>query len=126
MKTTTKPIADSSTRLRAVKLYLKKKYLQHEMAEIFGVAVSTFQRWLYRYRSEGSTQLKKRGHRKAVFHGKSLSQLDKRVKKNSDATLAELREMSGQSCSLMSVSRALQRLGYSVKKNAIGSRTKSP
>jgi len=54
-----------------------------------------------------------------------LKRLERYLQKYPDATLEELREKTGKKCSLMAVHRAIIRLGYSYKKNAVGQRTKS-
>lgn len=111
-------IATSDTRERAIEAYRKGKGTQDEIAAHYGVALRTFQRWLERYHLNGDTSPHPRGHRKAVFHGKLLDDLDELVQKHPDATLEQLREMSGLECSIMAVQRGLDRLGYSFKKNA--------
>jgi transposase len=119
-------IATSDIRQRALAAYEGGKGTQEDVAAWFGVSTRTFQRWWERYRRTGSTAPKKRGHRKAVYLGKDLERLDRTVKKHPDATLEELRALTGKVCSIMAVQRAVIRLGYSVKKNAVGQRTKSP
>jgi transposase len=77
--------------------------------------------WIYkllRQRRELGTlapQYHLRG-RKAVFQGKSLKRLKALVDEQPDRTLEELRDLSGQSCSIMAVARALDRLGGRYKK----------
>ncbi len=84
----------------------------------------TLQRWFKHYERTGSTHPKTRGHREAVYSGKELKRLDRVIGKHPDATLEELRALTGKSCSIMAVQRAVVRLGYSLKKNALGQRTK--
>jgi transposase len=105
--------------------YFAGKGTQEEIAKLYGISTRTFQRWRDRYRLDGSTAPEKRGHRRAAFAGAELQRLDELIEKHPDATLEELRDMSGKSCSIMSVQRAVVRLGYSLKKNAVGQRTKS-
>jgi transposase len=73
---------------------------------------------LFRQRQELGTlapQYHRRG-RKAVFQGKSLKRLKALVDQQPDRTLEELRDLSGKSCSIMAVARALDRLGGRYKK----------
>ena len=119
-------ISSSDIRKRALDAYQTGDYTQKEVAAIFQVSPRTFQRWLKKYQEHGSTDPDKRGHRVAVYRGADLRRLDRLIEKNPDATLEELRALTGKSCSLMSVQRAVVRLGYSLKKNAVGQRTKSP
>ena len=118
-------ISSAEIRERALKAYRTGDYTQKEVASIFQVSARTFQRWLKQYHKHGSTEPGKRGHRVAVYRGEGLRRLDRLIAQNPDATLEELRELTGKSCSLMAVQRAVVRLGYSLKKNAVGQRTKS-
>jgi|GEM_PF-838918 len=111
-------IASADTRERAIESYLKGRGTQDEIARSFGVTLRTFQRWLARYQQSGEISPQTRGHRQALFKGETLLHLDELVKQHPDATLEELRDMSGVDGSIMAVKRALDRLGYSFKKNA--------
>ena len=117
-------IASSETRERALRAYREGRGTQSEIASMYGISTRTFQRWYKQYEQNGSTRPGKRGHRKPVYSGQTLARLDRIVAKHPDATLEELREITGKSCSIMAVQRALVRLGYSLKKNAVGQRTK--
>ena len=118
-------ISSTEIRERALNAYRTSDYTQKEVAAIFHVSLRTFQRWLKQYHEHGSTEPGKRGHRTAVYRGDDLRRLDRLIEQNPDSTLEELRELTGKSCSLMAVQRAVVRLGYSLKKNAVGQRTKS-
>lgn len=117
-------ISSSEIRKRALMAYQRGKGTQEEIATLFGVTARTLQRWCKQYERTGSTHPNARGHRKAVYSGKALKRLDRVIAKHPDATLEELRGLTGKSCSIMAVQRAVVRLGYSLKKNAIGQRTK--
>jgi len=118
-------IATSDIRERAIEAYRRGKGTQEEIAQHYGVTLRTFQRWMARYHLNGDTSPHPRGHRKALFSGKRLNQLDQLVQEYPDATLEQLRDMSGMECSIMAVQRALDRLGYSFKKNAPRQRARS-
>jgi len=117
-------IASSELRERALTAYQAGKGTQEEIATLYGISSRTFQRWCQRYHRTGSTHPKPRGHRVAVYTGKDLKRLDRAIAKHPDATLEELLELTCKSCSIMAVQRAVVRLGYSLKKNAVGQRTK--
>lgn len=117
-------ISTEQTRQRAIAAYQKARGTQDEVARMYGINLRTFQRWWRQFRQAGSTAPGKRGHRQAVYRGQTLKRLDRVLRKHPDATLEELREKTGQSCSLMAVHRAVKRLGYRYKKNAVGKRTK--
>lgn len=118
-------IASGEIRQRALSAYKADKGTQEEIAALYGVSTRTFQRWCEQFERTGSTHPKKRGHRNAVYTGKELKRLDRTVTKHPDATLEELRKLTGKSCSIMAVQRAVIRLGYNLKKNAVGQRAKS-
>ena len=118
-------IATRQIRERALAAYQARKGTQGEIAVMYGVSVRTFQRWWRQFRQTGSTAPRKRGHRQAVYQGTDLRALDKVIQKRPDATLEELRAITGKRCSLMAVQRAVIRLGYRYKKDAVGQRTKS-
>ena len=84
--------------------------VREEIAEEFGVSVSWIRRLLQRRRETGDYGPKqtKRG-RKSVFSTEALQRLDKLVEAQSDATLEELRDRSGISCSLMTISNMVRR-----------------
>jgi transposase len=94
---------------------------REQVARRFDVSASWIRRLLQRRRETGDygPRRTKRG-RKPAFLGKSLDQLDRLVQAKPDATLAELRERCGVTCSLVTVSNTLARLGYRRKKRRSG------
>ena len=120
-----KTAAKADTRQRAIRAYLNHQGTQAQIAELCGVHLRTFQRWLFRYHQTGEDAPRPRGHRRAVFEGTGLKKLDGLVRRNKDATLEELKALSGATCSIMAVQRALDRLGYRYKKNAPCRRTRA-
>lgn len=118
-------IASSDIRVRALAAWKTQKGTQAEIAGHYGISTRTLQRWINEHARTGSTSPRRRGHRKASFAGDELKSLDALIDQHPDATLEELRALAGKPCSIMSVQRAVVRLGYSLKKNAIGQRTKS-
>ena len=94
---------------------------REEIAEEFGVSTAWIRRFLQRRRETGSYIPKGHaGGRQPAFAGAGLSQLDQLVRKQPDATLKELRDRTGISCSLMTVSNTLKHLGYRRKKRRFG------
>ena len=98
---------------------------QAQVARSYGIDITTFQRWLRRYREAGQSAPLPRGHRRAALEGARLARLDELVGQTPDATLEQLREALGLSCSLVAIHNALARLGYRFKKNSTGQRTRS-
>ena len=92
-----------------------------EIAEQFGVSAAWIRRLLQRRRELGSyAPLGGRPGRKPLFSGPRVERLEQLVAEQPDATLAELRSRSGVACSVVTVFKALRRLGYRRKKRRSG------
>jgi transposase len=92
-----------------------------EIAEEFGVSTAWIRRLLQRRRETGQygPLMTKRG-RKPVFVGRLRERLEKLVERQPDATLAELRDRTGVTCTLAAICKTLQRLDYRRKKRRSG------
>ncbi len=110
-------ISTEGIRQRAIAAYQAREGTQAQIAGMYRVSLRTFQRWWRQYHRTGCCAPNQRGHRPAAYHGKALQMLEQILAKRSDATLAELREATGNDCSIMSVHRALHRLGWRYKKS---------
>ena len=118
-------IATKDVRKRALDAHLNQGLTQSQVAQHYNVNISTFQRWLFHFRQTGSYEPDKRGHRQAVFTGPALENLERLVKNNPDATLEELRDLSGESVSTVTIHNSLRRMGYRFKKNTSRRRTRT-
>ena len=118
-------IATSDVRVRAIAAYEAGNGSQAEIARFYGVDISTFQRWLQRYRQTGLAAPLPRGHNPPALSEEQMLQLGRLVQHRSDATLEQLREGLGATCSLVSIHNTLKRLGYHYKKNSAGQRTRT-
>lgn len=88
------------------------------IAAFFGVSTAWIRRLLQRRRESGTIAPKPPGGgRPAKYRGRSLDRLKELVQHQPDATLAELRDRSGVSASIMAVQRALERLDSHLKKS---------
>jgi transposase len=88
-----------------------------QIARRFLVSVSFITRLLQLHRSTGSLEPRPHGGgNPAVLGPEDLEQLRELVQKQPDATLEELRQRLGVSCSLMTISRALRKLELPRKK----------
>jgi transposase len=91
------------------------------LAKRFGVSPAWVCGLLRRYRQTGDYgPLKTRRGRKAVFVGRRRDLLEELVARQPDATLAELRDRTGVTCSLAAICKTLQRWGYRRKKRRSG------
>lgn len=91
------------------------------VAKRFGVSASWVRRLKQRRRENGEIAPRSPGgDRRGKFDRKALSRLQKRVEVHPDATLEQLRVWAhnelGIQCSIMSVCRALKRIGMTFKK----------
>lgn len=118
-------IASGEVRQRAIAAYEAGQGTQNQVAKCYGIDISTFQRWLQRYRQSGRSEPLPRGHNPPALDEAQMEQLDALVQQNPDATLAELHEALGVRCSTVAIHNALGRLGYRYKKNATGQRTRT-
>src|SRR3954469_5000463 len=88
-----------------------------QVADRFLVSFSFVTRLLHLYRSTGSIEPKPHGGgNPAVLTPEDLERLRALIRERPDATLEECRTHLGASCGLMTISRALSRLGLPRKK----------
>jgi transposase len=88
-----------------------------QIAKRFVVSLSCVVRLVQRYRGTGAVQPKPHGGgNPAVLGPEDLERLRELIRQQPDATLQECRQRLGVSCSLMTISRALGRLGLPRKK----------
>ena len=94
-----------------------KEGTRAEIARRFGVSESWVYFLLKRRRDCGDIgSWDAHSGRKPVYQGEALEGLKALVEAAPDASLEELRNRSGQDCSIMAVHRALARLGVKRKK----------
>jgi transposase len=104
-------------RQRIVDTVLRRGGTIGQIAERFLVSVSFVTRLLQLYRSTGSVEPRPHGGgNPAVLTPQDLERLGALIRQQPDATLEECRAHLGASCSLMTISRALSRLGLPRKK----------
>src|SRR5262249_25109427 len=83
-----------------------------QIAERFLVSTSFVARLLQAHRATGSLEPKPHGGgHPATLTPSDLERLRELIRRQPDATLEECREHLGASCSLMTISRALSKLG---------------
>ena len=90
---------------------------REEIAETFGVTTRWIRKLVQQYRETDSiAPLPHAGGREEKFTPERLERLKALVDKKPTATLDELRKTSRVKCCIMTVSWALQQLGYTRKK----------
>jgi len=110
-------ISSAEIRQRAIGAYEAGNGSQAQVAKMYGVDISTFQRWLQRYRQSGRVAPLPRGHNPSALNDTQMGQLNALVQHTPDATLEQLRQTMNLNCSIVAVHNALKRLGYRYKKN---------
>ena len=89
-----------------------------QIARRFKIPKGTVQNIIERWRDDGTVKPRHRqAGRKPAFSRQERRRLDQYVEAHPDATLAELRDHSGKSVSLVCLHRTLRQLGFTRKKN---------
>lgn len=107
-----------------VAAYFEGTASRKHLSEIFGYHIETIGRWI-RCSREGRLTPLPRGHRASVFSADELEQLAVFIGNNPDATLAEIRDHFGKSCSLTAIHKITRKIGYIFKKNTEGERART-
>src|SRR4051794_18469675 len=104
-------------RQRILDTVRRKEGSLRQIARRFLVSVSFITRLLRTHRSTGSLQPKPHGGgTPPVLGPEDLERLRELIRQQPDATLEECRQRLGLSCSLMTICRALEKLGLRRKK----------
>jgi transposase len=104
-------------RQRILEVVERGEESQRQIADRFLVSVSVITRLLQRHRSTGSLQPKPHGGgNPPKLSPEDLERLRELIRQQPDATLEELRQRLGVSCCLMTICRALDKLGLPRKK----------
>lgn len=117
-------IASPEIRSIVVAAYSAGTASRRQLADIFGYHLETIGRWI-RYSRKGRLAPLPRGHRISVFNLDELGMLAAFIEKNPDATLAEIRDHFGKSCSLAAIHKLTRKIGYVFKKNSEGKRART-
>jgi transposase len=105
-------------RQRVVAAFLGGKESRAAIARRFGVHLNTVYRLIHLYEQTGRVAPRPRGGgNPASFSGEKLQRLRQLVARNPDATLEELRDLSGVSCTVATVFNTLKRLKLPLKKS---------
>jgi len=118
-------IASEAIRTLVVKAYLSGTASRQKLSEIFGYTTASISNWVREYKQENRLRPRPKGHRKAVFTATELEQLTDLLEKKVDVTLAEIREHFHKSCSLVAIHNTVVKLGFVLKKNSAGKRTRT-
>jgi transposase len=117
--------ASAETRARVVKAYTSGVATRKQLAEIFGYHIQSIGNWIREYEREGRIASHPKGHRISVFSPEEREQLIVLLKSRVDMTLAEIKDHFGKNCCLAAIHRIVVGLGFVVKKNTQGKRTRT-
>ena len=120
MKTASAEIRDI-----VVKAYISGVATRKQLSEIFGYHIQSIGNWIREYKREGRIAPHPKGHRQSVFCPEEREQLIVLLQNKVDLTLAEIKEHFGKNCCLAAIHRIVVKLGFDVKKNSAGKRTRS-
>ncbi len=105
-------------RKRIVEAYDAKEGTRQEIADRFKVSLAMVKKLLEQRKKLGTLEPQNhRCGRKPIFKEHDLEWLRQMVTKRPDITLEELRQACNKKCSIMTISRCLDQLGSSYKKN---------
>jgi transposase len=113
-------------RQRVMKAYDEGKWTVGQIADRFKVG----EWWVHklkrqRQRGGGIAPRKGKVGKPPSFRPEEINRLEQYVDKHPDATLEQIHEKIGATCTMVTIHNTLQRLGYRYKKNAAGQRTRS-
>ena len=117
--------ASAEIRDLVVKAYTSRVATRKQFAEIFGYHIQSIGNWIREYKRKGRIAPRPKGHRKSVFSPEEREQLVALLQNNVDMTLAEMKDHFGKDCCLAAIHRIVAKLGFVVKKNSAGKRTRS-
>jgi transposase len=113
-------------RERVMKAYDEGKWTVGQIAERFKVGEWWVHKLKRQRQSEGSLAPRKgKVGQPRSFQAGQLNRLQQYVDRHPDATLEQIREKLGVTCTVVTIHHTLRRLGYRYKKNAAGQRTRS-
>ena len=113
-------------RQRVMKAYDEGKWTVGQIAERFKVG----EWWVHklkrqRQRGGGIAPRKGKVGKPPSFRVEEINRLQRYVDQHPDATLEQIHEKIGATCTMVTIHNTLKRLGYRYKKNAAGQRTRS-
>ena len=113
-------------RERVMKAYDEGHWSVGQLAERFKVGEWWIHKLKRQRQIEGSLAARKgKVGQPRSLQGGQIERLEGYVDGHPDATLEEIREKLGLSCTTVTIHHTLRRLGYRYKKNAAGQRTRS-
>ena len=98
---------------------------RQQIADIVGYHLNSVSRWIREFERENRLEAHPRGHRASIFSEAERREIVELIGKQPDITLEELRSHFAKACSLNAIHKLLKTLGFVVKKNSAGKRTRA-
>jgi len=117
--------ASEEIRSLVVKAYISGVASREQLAAIFGYHIDSIGRWIRVSRQEKRLAPLPRGHRLSTFNLEEREKLVEFIEKHPNATLEEIRKHVQKRCSLAAIHNIVSELGYVLKKNLEGKRTRT-
>lgn len=113
-------------RERVIKAYDEGHWSVGQLAERFNVGIWWIHKLKRQRKEEGNLAIRKgKVGQPRSLQDKEIGRLERYVDRHPDATLEEIGESLGFTCTSVTIHHTLRRLGYRYKKNATGQRTRS-
>lgn len=116
--------ASPEIRMIAVKAY-GTGISRQQISDIVGYHLNSVSRWIREFERDNRLEAHPRGHRSSIFSEDERREIIALIGKQPDITLEELRSHFAKSCSLNAIHKLLKSLGFAVKKNSAGKRTRA-
>jgi len=116
--------ATPEVRFIAIKAYKSGIPRQH-VADIVGYHLNSVSRWIREFERENRLESRERGRRPSIFSAEDRKKLVELIENRVDITLEEMRFHLAKDCSLNAIHKLLKALGFVVKKNSEGKRTRA-
>ena len=98
---------------------------RQQVADIMGYHLNSVSRWIREFERENRLNALARGHRVSVFSSDERKELIELINNRPDMTLEEIRLHFGKNCSLSAIHKLLKNIGFILKKNSEGKRTRT-
>ena len=98
---------------------------RQQVSDIVGYHLNSVSRWIREFERENRLEARARGRRPSIFSGEERKELVELIHNQVDMTLEEIRTHFAKNCSLNAIHKLLKALGFVLKKNSEGKRTRT-
>ena len=98
---------------------------RQQVSDIVGYHLNSVSRWIREFERENRLEARARGRRPSIFSSEERKELVELIHNQTDITLEEIRAHFAKNCSLNAIHKLLKVLGFVLKKNSEGKRTRT-